>query len=121
MKQNITGSYNYSSLINCPIFNQGMTHLIKVTGGIGRVNPIFCVPVGGNPALVKVLLINSLSLCTVSVNLRRFFDNKVLNIDERIKSLGFLHWQVICFNPEKFTGRKKYIWDIFNGLYILRK
>lgn len=52
MKQNITGSYNYSSLINCLIFNQGMTHLIKVTGGIGRVNPIFCVPVGGNPALV---------------------------------------------------------------------
>lgn len=61
MKQNITGSYNYSSLINCLIFNQGMTHLIKVTGGIGRVNPIFCVPVGGNPALVKVLLIYSLS------------------------------------------------------------
>ncbi|XP_052698297.1 uncharacterized protein LOC128176193 [Crassostrea angulata] len=31
--------------------SEGMTHLIKVTGGIGRVNPIFCVPVGGNPAL----------------------------------------------------------------------
>lgn len=26
-----------------------MNHLVKVAGDIGRIHPIVCVPVGGNP------------------------------------------------------------------------
>lgn len=49
MQQNNTGPYNVLSLIKCLIFYQGMNHLVKVAGDIGRIHPIVCVPVGVNP------------------------------------------------------------------------
>lgn len=53
-----------------------MDHLVKVTGGIGTVHPIFCVPIGGNPDLVKLLFIyKSLSQVCVSVTSTGLLDN----------------------------------------------
>lgn len=52
-----------------------MDHLVKVTGDIGTVHPIFCVPIGGNPDLVKLLFIYSLSQVCVSVTSSGFLDS----------------------------------------------
>lgn len=94
MQQNITVIHNVLSLINSLIFYQGMNHLVKVTGGIGTFHPIFCVPVGGNPDLVKLLIIYSLSQVCVSVTLREFLDNfpcqlSTIKIVEREKLQDF--------------------------------
>lgn len=66
MQQNNTGPYDVLSLIKCLIFYQGMNHLVKVAGDIGRIHPIVCVPVGGNPDLVKVFIIYSPKLLCMS-------------------------------------------------------
>lgn len=52
-----------------------MDHFVKVTGCIGTVHPIFCVPIGGNPDLVKPLFIYSLSQVCVSVTSTGFLDS----------------------------------------------
>lgn len=36
-------------------FYQNKDHLLKCTGNIGRVHPIFCIPTGRHPDTVSVV------------------------------------------------------------------